>query len=40
MPRLTAEEEEILKKVRERAITEIQIDPSAIPDPEERRRSS
>lgn len=38
MPRLTAEEEEILKKVRERAITEIQIDPSAIPDPEERRR--
>ncbi|WP_457752480.1 CpaF family protein [Thermococcus sp.] len=38
MPKLTPEEEEILKRIRERAITEIQVDPTAIADPEERRR--
>ena len=38
MPRLTEEEEEILKRIRERAITEIQVDPTAIADPEERRK--
>jgi len=38
LPRLTTEEEEILRRIRERAITEIQVDPSAISDPEERRR--
>ncbi len=38
IPKLTPEEEEILKRVREKAITEIQVDPTAIADPEERRR--
>lgn len=38
MPKLTPDEEEILRRIRERAITEIQVDPTAIADPEERRR--
>ncbi len=38
MPRLSREEEELLAKIRDRAITELQIDPTAFPDPEERRR--
>ena len=38
MPKLTSDEEEILRRIRERAITEIQVDPTAIADPEERRR--
>ncbi len=38
IPKLTPEEEEVLKRVREKAITEIQVDPTSIPDPEERRR--
>ncbi|MDV3103793.1 ATPase, T2SS/T4P/T4SS family [Thermococcus waiotapuensis] len=38
LPKLSREEEELLKRVRERAITEIQIDPSVIPNYEERRR--
>ncbi|MCD6372058.1 MAG: CpaF family protein [Thermococcus sp.] len=38
MPKLTPEEEKILRSVREKAITEIQVDPTAIADPEERRR--
>nr|WP_206203539.1 CpaF family protein [Thermococcus sp. M36] len=38
LPRLTREEEELLRRIRERAITELQIDPLAFPDFEERRR--
>jgi len=38
LPKLTREERELLERVRERAITEIQIDPTEIPNPEERRR--
>ena len=38
LPKLTREEEEIFKRIKERAITEIQIDPTAIPDPEKRRQ--
>lgn len=38
MPKLSKEELELIKQVRERAITEIHIDPATIPDPEERRR--
>jgi len=38
MPKLSREEEELLGKIRDRAITELQIDPTAFPDPEERRR--
>ncbi len=37
-PKLSRDEEELLRRIRERAITEIQIDPTAIPDPEERRK--
>jgi flagellar protein FlaI len=38
MPKLSKEEEDLIRQVRERAITEIHIDPTTIPDPEERRR--
>ncbi|WP_371807525.1 CpaF family protein [Thermococcus sp. CX2] len=38
LPKLSREEEELLRQVRERAITELQIDPTAFPDLEERRR--
>ena len=38
MPKLNKEEEELFKRIRDRAITELQIDPAAFPDPEERRR--
>ncbi|NJD98717.1 CpaF family protein [Thermococcus sp. LS1] len=38
LPKLTRDEEELFKRVKERAITELQIDPTAFPDPEERRR--
>ncbi len=38
LPKLSREEKELLEKVRERAITEIMIDPTAIPSYEERRK--
>ncbi|WP_042698217.1 ATPase, T2SS/T4P/T4SS family [Thermococcus sp. PK] len=38
LPKLSEEEEKLVKIVRDRAIAEIQIDPESIPDPEERRR--
>ena len=38
LPKLSKEEEALLKQVRERAITEIQIDPTLIPNYEERRK--
>jgi len=37
MPKLSKEEMELLRRIRERAITEIKIDPLSIPDLEERR---
>lgn len=37
-PKLSKEEEQLLKRIKDRAITEIQIDPSTIPNPEERRK--
>ena len=37
-PKLSREEQQLFKRIKERAITEIQIDPTAIPNPEERRR--
>ncbi|EEB73584.1 Type II/IV secretion system protein kinase [Thermococcus sp. AM4] len=38
LPKLSKDEENLLKQVRERAITEIQIDPTLIPNYEERRK--
>ena len=38
LPKLSKDEEMLFKRIKERAITEIQIDPAAIPDPEKRRR--
>ncbi|RLF89114.1 secretion protein, partial [Thermococci archaeon] len=38
LPKLSKEEEKLLKMVRDRAIVEIQIDPETIPNFEERRR--
>ncbi|RKX45846.1 MAG: secretion system protein, partial [Thermotogae bacterium] len=38
LPKLSEEEEKLVRIVRDRAIAEIQIDPESIPDPEERRR--
>ncbi|ACJ17165.1 type II/IV secretion system ATPase [Thermococcus onnurineus NA1] len=38
LPKLTRDEEELFRRIKERAITELQIDPTAFPDPEERRR--
>jgi len=38
MPRLSDDEKRLLKKIKERAISEIQIDPDSIPDLETRRR--
>ncbi|WP_297500881.1 ATPase, T2SS/T4P/T4SS family [Thermococcus sp.] len=38
LPKLSKEEETLFKRIKERAITEIQIDPTTIPDPEKRRR--
>jgi flagellar protein FlaI len=38
LPKLTKEEDDLLNMIRDRAITEIHIDPTSIPDPEERRR--
>ncbi len=38
LPKLTKEEQNLLNMIRDRAITEIHIDPTSIPDPEERRR--
>lgn len=38
MPKLSKEEERLVKMVRDRAIVEIQIDPESIPNPEERRK--
>ena len=38
LPKLSREEEELFKRIKDRAITELQIDPSAFPDLEERRR--
>ncbi len=38
LPKLSKEEENLVKQVRERAITEIQIDPTLIPNYEERRK--
>ncbi|NJE02038.1 ATPase, T2SS/T4P/T4SS family [Thermococcus sp. JdF3] len=38
LPKLSREEEELLRLIKERAITELQIDPTAFPNPEERRR--
>ncbi|ASJ09816.1 type II secretion protein [Thermococcus sp. P6] len=38
LPKLNREEEELLKRIRDRAITELQIDPAAFPNVEERRR--
>ncbi|WP_297437384.1 CpaF family protein [Thermococcus sp.] len=38
LPKLTKEENDLLNMIRDRAITEIHIDPTSIPDPEERRR--
>ncbi|WP_456422287.1 ATPase, T2SS/T4P/T4SS family [Thermococcus sp.] len=37
-PKLSRDEQQLFKRIKERAITEIQIDPTAIPNPEERRR--
>jgi len=37
-PKLSKEEQQLFKRIKERAITEIQIDPTTIPNPEERRR--
>lgn len=37
-PKLSAEEQRLFRRIKERAITEIQIDPTAIPNPEERRK--
>lgn len=38
LPKLSKEEEDLIKRIRERAITEIQIDPTLIPNYEERRK--
>jgi len=38
LPKLSKDEEELFKRIKERAITEIQIDPTSIPDPEKRRK--
>ena len=38
LPKLSREEEELFKRIKDRAITELQIDPTAFPDVEERRR--
>ncbi|ASJ06219.1 CpaF family protein [Thermococcus pacificus] len=38
LPELSKDEEELLARIRDRAITELQIDPTAFPNPEERRR--
>ncbi|AEK73290.1 type II/IV secretion system ATPase [Thermococcus sp. 4557] len=38
LPKLSREEEELFLRVKDRAITELQIDPSAFPNAEERRR--
>nr|WP_206205868.1 ATPase, T2SS/T4P/T4SS family [Thermococcus sp. Bubb.Bath] len=38
LPKLSKDEENLIKQVRERAITEIQIDPTLIPNYEERRK--
>lgn len=38
LPKLSREEEQLFRRIKDRAITEIQIDPTAIPDPEERRK--
>ncbi|HDZ36209.1 MAG TPA: secretion system protein [Thermococcus sp.] len=38
LPKLSREEEELSLMIRDRAITELQIDPTAFSDPEERRR--
>ncbi len=38
LPKLSKEEEALIRQVRERAITEIQIDPTMIPNYEERRK--
>ncbi|WP_449353735.1 ATPase, T2SS/T4P/T4SS family [Thermococcus henrietii] len=37
-PKLSSDELRLFKRIKERAITEIQIDPTAIPNPEERRK--
>lgn len=37
-PKLSKEEEQLFRRIKDRAITEIQIDPTAIPNPEERRK--
>jgi len=37
-PKLSREEQQLFRRIKERAITEIQIDPSTIPNPEERRK--
>ena len=37
-PKLSREEQQLFKRIKERAITEIQIDPTTIPNPEERRK--
>jgi len=37
-PKLSREEQQLFRRIKERAITEIQIDPTAIPNPEERRK--
>ena len=38
LPKLTKEEEELFQRIKDRAITELQIDPTSFPNPEERRR--
>ncbi|CAD5245342.1 ATPase, T2SS/T4P/T4SS family [Thermococcus camini] len=38
LPKLSREEEELFLRIKDRAITELQIDPSAFPNAEERRR--
>ncbi len=38
LPKLSKEEEALLKRIKDRAITELQIDPTAFPNLEERRR--
>ena len=37
-PKLSREEQQLFRRIKERAITEIQIDPTTIPNPEERRK--
>ncbi|WP_394356108.1 CpaF family protein [Thermococcus stetteri] len=37
-PKLSKEEEQLFRRIKDRAITEIQLDPTAIPNPEERRK--